>query len=122
MRLRLLAIFPLLVAVSGPAPAQDPAAGARAFLQCRACHSLKPGENKVGPTLHGLFNRRPGTQPGYAYSPALKASRFVWNRATLDRFLLAPRRAVPGNKMAYGGLPDAQRRAALISYLEKETR
>ena len=121
MRVRGLALR-LLASGSAPGVAQDQALGARQFIQCRACHSVKAGENKVGPTLHGLFNRRAGTQPGYAYSPALRASRIVWSRATLDQFLAAPSRTVAGNKMAYSGLADASRRAALIAYLEGATR
>jgi cytochrome c len=120
MRLRLLVAVALLGA--SPAAAQDAATGQRAFLQCRACHGLAAGERKIGPTLHKLMGRRAGTQPGYAYSPALRKSGLVWDRATLDRFLARPAAVAPGNKMAFAGVADAKRRAALIDYLEQATR
>ena len=38
--------------------------GARAFAQCRRCHSLDPGRNMTGPSLHGLFGRKAGSVKG----------------------------------------------------------
>jgi cytochrome c len=106
------------------ARADGPDPGTRAWLQCRACHSLKAGEpDKVGPNLHGLVGAKAGTlRPGYAYSAALKASGIVWDVAQLERWITDPAMMVPGTRMAYAGLPDSERRRALIAYLERETR
>ena len=41
------------------------------------CHSTKPGENKLGPSLAGVFGRKSGTEPGYNYSSALKAQNVL---------------------------------------------
>jgi cytochrome c len=46
----------------------------------------------------------------------------IWNEKTLDHFLENPMMTVPGTKMAYAGVKDAQERANLITYLKKATR
>jgi cytochrome c len=45
----------------------DAAAGEKVFAHCVPCHSNKPGENKFGPSLAGVFGRKSGTEPGYNY-------------------------------------------------------
>ena len=40
----------------------------------------------------------------------------TWNRETLDSFLIAPARKVPGTRMVVS-VPDAQQRARLIAFL-----
>lgn len=107
---------------SPPITAQGaPAAGAQAFVQCRACHTLnKGGRNGVGPNLNGMFTRTSGSVPGFNYSPAMKKAALRWDDATLDQFLAAPQKKVPGTRMPIG-VPDAAKRAAIIAYLKAET-
>jgi cytochrome c len=96
--------------------------GERLFLQCRACHSLTSDQaGKVGPALGGIFTRGVGTYAGFDYSPSMKAFGGVWTDARLDIYLAAPNRTVAGTKMAFAGIPDAGRRAALIAYLRANT-
>ena len=38
-----------------PAMAGDAANGEKVFKKCAACHSVEPGQNKVGPSLAGAF-------------------------------------------------------------------
>lgn len=96
----------------------DAAAGEKAFIQCRVCHALEANKGGVGPTMHQVVGRTAGSLPGYAYSAAMKQSGLTWTGPELYRFLEAPMQVVPGTKMAFAGLPDAQKRADVIAYLE----
>jgi cytochrome c len=96
--------------------------GQTLFLQCRACHSLKAGEpNKVGPNLYGMFGRKAGLAPGFAYSPALTDADVIWTPEALDAWLLRPSEFLPGNRMVFIGVKKAADRANLIAYLQKAT-
>jgi len=101
--------------VGAAAPAPN---GETLFRQrCQSCHSVAAGRTTpLGPNLVGVVGRKAGSTP-FRYSPALKASGLTWSRATLDRFLAAPTRTVPGTRMVVA-VPDAAQRAALIGYLE----
>ena len=108
-----------VVAVSAPtASAGDAASGAKLFAQCRVCHSVEPGKNGLGPSMHGVVGRKAGTLAGFNYSPAMKASGFVWSDAKLNDYLRAPMKSVPGTKMAFAGIADDKRRADVIAYLD----
>jgi cytochrome c len=48
----------------------------------------------------------------------MRASGIVWNEKTLDRFLAAPTKVVPGTAMGYAGVDDPRERADLIAYLK----
>jgi nitrite reductase (NO-forming) len=92
--------------------------GAKVFRKCQACHSLKPEVNKIGPSLHGVFGRPAGSLDGFAYSTAMKQDGAMWDAATLDTFLADPAKAIPGNKMTFGGLRSEKDRATVIAYLQ----
>ena len=92
----------------------DPEHGRTLYQVCMACHSVD--ENDVGPRHRGVVGRAAGTVPGYAYSPALKASHLVWDQANLDRWLTNPQGLVPGAKMFFA-MPSAKDRADVIAYL-----
>lgn len=107
---------------SGAAQAQgDPAKGEKLFARCRACHALEAGQNKVGPSLHGIFGREAGTVEGFNYSNALKSTDIVWSDETMDPWLENPREYIPGNKMVFPGLRKEQDRQDLIAYLKEAT-
>jgi len=105
-----------------PAPAGDPVKGKTVFLRCAICHDVAPGATKIGPSLAGLFGRKAGTVPGFAYSPAMKAAKITWTAATLDSYVTSPAKLVPGNRMAFAGLTNPADRANLIAYLQSATR
>lgn len=94
----------------------DAARGATIFNQCRACHSIEPGRNGIGPSLHGVVDRAAGSVAGYSFSPANKSSHRVWDKDTLFAYLESPMMMVPGTKMTFR-LADAQARADVIAYL-----
>jgi cytochrome c len=86
---------------------------------CRTCHTLREGDNRLGPSLYKIVGRKSGTVPGYAYSSAMKDAAIVWDKATLDRFIISPDEVVRGNNMKpYGGIASAEVRARIIAYLE----
>lgn len=122
--LRLTAAAALAVLfVAGPAAAEgDAAKGEKVFLRCKACHTVeKGGANKVGPNLHGLWGRKAGSVEGFKYSPALSAANFEWTPEALDQWLAKPKEFLPGNRMAFAGIPKPEERADLIAYLHKAT-
>jgi len=104
---------------AGAALKGDPQRGEEIYARCGACHAIE--NNRTGPRHCGLFGRRAGSVTGFAYSPAMKRSRIVWDARTLDWFLTNPLRAVPGTTMGYAGIDDAQERADLIEYLRAAT-
>ncbi len=107
---------------SEPYASADREAGADAARVCAACHSLNEGgANMVGPNLHGFFTSPVGNVSGYSYSNALNDADFVWTPRALDAWLQQPAKFLPGNRMAYPGLREAQDRANLIAYLLEET-
>ncbi|MEN9789957.1 MAG: hypothetical protein RLZZ473_2021 [Pseudomonadota bacterium] len=126
-----------LVAVTLPTAVAQVAAGASAsavtespaykrgrllYIQCRACHDLKPTlVEKVGPNLAGLFGRPAAAAADFEYSPALTNSKITWDRKTLDTWLEKPGTMVPGNIMAFAGIANPADRVALITYIEVES-
>jgi cytochrome c len=100
----------------------DPARGEARFQECAACHKLDAGSNGVGPSLHGIFERKAGELADFRYSPALRRSGIVWSPQTLDAYLADPQALVPGNRMPYAGMADPQGRADLIAYLSTMTK
>ena len=60
--------------------------------------------------------------PGFAYSSAMQQAKIRWDAKALDTFLTKPSALVPGNRMAFAGVPKADDRANLIAYLKAETK
>lgn len=86
---------------------------------CRTCHSAQPGDNRLGPALHGVMGRKAGSVEGFAYSPGFKTTDVVWNEANMDQFITNPNSLFPGSNMAtFAGLSDAGDRKAIIEYLK----
>lgn len=113
----------VLLATAMPAGAAEPPGDAEAGKalfnrQCAVCHSPQAGQNKVGPSLHGVVGRHSASLQGYNYSPAMKQADRVWTPEVLDHYLSDPRASVPGTRMIYAGLKDPKQRADLIAYLE----
>ncbi|WP_343615253.1 c-type cytochrome [Novosphingobium sp.] len=113
------AIGALLMLTAGAASAAgDKAAGEKVFTRCAACHQVGPAAKAgFGPVLNGVVGAKAASSAGYAYSPAIKAAGLVWSAATLERFLTAPARLVPGTKMVFPGLAEARDRMDVIAYL-----
>jgi len=108
------------VAGSVAASAQDIAAGEETFNVCRACHEIgADAKNSIGPVLTGVFGRKAGTFPGYAYSDANRNSGLTWDEATLTEYLKNPRAKVPGTKMIFAGLRKDDDIVNVVAFLKQ---
>lgn len=99
------------------------ARGEKVFAKCKACHAVGEGaKNKIGPHLNGVLGRRAGSVEGFRYSKAMAArgeEGLAWTPETLDAFLAAPKKFIPGTRMSFAGLAEPGDRAALITYLRR---
>ncbi|MDQ0392620.1 c-type cytochrome [Labrys monachus] len=108
----------LLLAATPAQAGGDADKGRAAFAKCRFCHQLGEGaKNSVGPVLNGVVGRPAASQPGYAYSAAMKASGKTWDDAALRAFLAAPAAVVPHTKMTFAGVRDAGTIDDILAYL-----
>lgn len=101
-----------------PYASADRSKGERQAMLCKACHSLeKGGSNMIGPALYGFIGTNVGTRDGFEYSAVMRNADFAWTPEALDAWLAQPGRFLPGNRMTFAGVADAQDRANLIAYL-----
>jgi cytochrome c len=115
----LAAVVSTLSMITAPANAQNSPDGERLYQQrCGSCHSIEPGQNRLGPHLSGVVGRTAGTVEGARYSPDMQKSGIVWDDKTLDTYLDNPRAIVPRTTMTIA-LRDAAQRSAIIDYLRK---
>jgi cytochrome c len=106
----------VIAAAVAPAASGSTARGEQVYERCLACHSLD--RDRTGPRHCGLFGRKAGSVKEFEYSDAMRKSKIVWNAKTLDRFLAAPLKLVPGTSMGYAGVTDAGERADLVAFLK----
>ena len=100
----------------------DAAAGEKTFALCRSCHVLEEGVNRVGPSLHNIVGSTAGSVAGYNYSEANKNSGVTWTTEMLFEYLASPKAFMPGTKMVFPGIKNAQDRANLVAYLESQSK
>ena len=111
-------IFEVLPEITPMLASADMAKGEKLFKKCASCHTFnKGGENKVGPAMWGIVNRPKASSEGFAYSGALVNFGGDWSVEELNKFLLKPKKYVPGTKMNFNGLKKDQDRADLIKWL-----
>lgn len=115
-----LAAAVLIAALSAAQAQAAPDAGQIAYNNaCRTCHSIKEGDNRLGPSLYGIVGKKAGTVSGYDSSPAIRQSGIVWDEKNLDRFIADPDAVVHGNSMKpFGGIGSEEERHKIISYLK----
>ena len=116
--LAVLSVTGLFISI-GPALADGNAAqGQKIFNKCKACHALKAGQKRVGPSLYGVVGRKAGSESYFKYSPAMRSAGINWTEENLDKYLEAPKKFIPKNKMPFAGLKKAKDRADVIAYLK----
>ncbi len=100
----------------------DLANGQRQFRRCQSCHTLgEGGRHTVGPNLFGVIDRTAADASGFSYSRALSQSGLTWDHDTLDAWIENPRELVPGNRMSFVGLRNADDRRDVIAYIASQT-
>ena len=122
MKSLLLALGLVLSFGGATAYAGDIDAGKKVFKKCKACHSLKPGKKKVGPTLHGVIGNKAAQMKGYKYSKAMKKADITWDSASLHAYLEKPKKFLKGTKMSFAGLKKKKDRDNVIAYIKENTK
>lgn len=118
MRILTALIVPGLVAAAFPATAQEDDAQLAYNNHCRTCHSLDEGDNRLGPSLHGVLGRQAGTLEGYTFTRSMTQSGVTWDAESLDAFITNPDSVVPGHGMRpYAGISDPEVREKIIAAL-----
>jgi len=116
-----LALLFNLALLGSPAHAQgDAEAGGKLFKRlCGGCHNIGPSvRSSFGPQLNGIIGRPAGSASDYQYSEAMKSSGVVWTRDKLVAYLEDPKAVVPGTRMIFWGLSDAEKIDNLLAYLQ----
>lgn len=100
--------------------AADTTSGEQLFNNnCRTCHSWKEGDNRLGPTLHGVVGRKAGSIEGFTYSQSMKQANLTWDEATLDKFIASPDSVFQNNNMKpFTGIADQATRQKIIEFMK----
>jgi cytochrome c len=105
----------------GPLLASADADAGRQAAQrlCGACHTFtQGGANGTGPNLYGIVGSPHAHVAGFNYSAGMRAlSDKPWDYEALNVFLHRPANGVPGTRMAFAGINNAQQRANVIAFL-----
>ncbi len=122
---RLAVALAAMVAMAGgcaSASAEEAPLGKKLFhKRCGECHTVTPGDNRVGPSLFGLIGRTSGQVPGYDYSLNNRKDKVVWTAEVLETYIADPTHVIPGTKMTvFRGVKDPSERAAIVEYLEQQ--
>jgi cytochrome c len=117
-----LFVVAALAAVISPAVAfaqtGDATKGAASFkMRCGVCHTVTGTDSPMAPSLKGVVGSKGGAHSAtFKYSDALKKAAPTWTPATMNTWLTAPQKMVPGTKMMMV-VPNPQDRADIIAYL-----
>lgn len=105
------------IACSVPAVAADTDQVIAFNTHCRTCHSTRPNDHRLGPSLAGIFGAKAGVAKGYGgYSGALAG--LTWDEETLDRFISDPASLATSTNMIYPPVTDPTERRKIIAFLK----
>ena len=84
---------------------------------CRTCHSFKKDDNRLGPTMYGIFGAKAGQVKGYrGYSGSL--SDITWDEPTLEKFIANPASVSTSTNMIFPPVSSASERGKIIAFLK----
>tara|TARA_B100001964_G_C13783517_1_gene401347 strand:- start:76 stop:465 length:390 start_codon:yes stop_codon:yes gene_type:complete len=102
--------------------AGDAKKGKKVFKKCKACHSVKAGKHKVGPSLAGVIGRKAGSAKGFKKYKGLKGASWNWDEAALNDYLKNPKKYLKAKNGKKGAmvfkLKKAKDRNNVIAYLK----
>lgn len=84
---------------------------------CSQCHTLRPGSNKKGPQLVGVYMAPSAQLNDYKYSEAMEQANWVWDADTLDSYIADPEAVLADTKMLSDPIASAEDRQDIIAYL-----
>ena len=84
---------------------------------CSQCHTLRPGSNKKGPQLVGVYMAPSAQLNDYKYSEVMEQANWVWDADTLDSYIEDPEAVLADTKMLSDPVPNAEDRQDVIAYL-----
>lgn len=99
-----------------PAVAADAVHGKVVYQTCIACHTEKP--DGIGPRLKGVIGRKTGSLDDFRYSAAMRRANLVWDENHLRAYIIDPQATVKGNRMPFGGLPNATDADDVIAHIK----
>jgi cytochrome c len=112
----------LLAELPAAYQAADLGNGEAKFAVCAACHTTaQGGADMTGPNLWGIFGRKAGSEASFNYSDDLKGAGWTWDADHIDKWITNPRAVLPGTKMTFLGLAEANDRRDVVAYLKVST-
>jgi cytochrome c len=94
--------------------------GEKISKKCTSCHSFgKDQPNRVGPNLYGILGNKIAHADGFNYSAAVKGHGGNWDYQSIFHWINNPKKFIPGNRMAFGGISNEKDIADLVAYLRK---
>ena len=97
-------VFSTSLYASSVLAAGDAAKGKKVFNKCKACHTVKAGKHKIGPSLLGVVGRKAGSAAGYKKYKGLKGADWTWSEAEIDKFLTNPKKYVKAKGAKRSGM------------------
>jgi cytochrome c len=103
--------------------AEDDAGQVAFNTHCRNCHSVKPDDHRLGPSLHNIFGAPAGQAKDFPnYSGSLTPD-ITWDEATLDKFIADPKSIASNTTMTpFAGIQDTEQRKLIIDYLKSQSK
>jgi cytochrome c len=116
-RLAALLLALAMIASSCPATAGDDEGQIAYNTHCRTCHSIRKGDNRLGPSLADIYGAKAGQVEGFrGYSGGL--GEVTWDEPTLDLFIANPTAISTSTNMTYPPVADPAERKKIINYLK----